>query len=123
MVLKDKYFRIVNKSFEGINFKYDIELISGHVVYEGHFPGNPVSPGVFSIQMIRECCADALGRLLKIEQIGQCRFLSVLRPNNGMKLEITFSAEEKSEGEFAIVGQIAGNGEVYVTVKETLKAC
>lgn len=121
MKLIDNYFKIVGKSNEGASYKYDISLIAGHVVYEGHFPGNAVSPGVFSIEMMRECCEDALGKKLIIESINQCRFLSVLRPKDDEVLELSFTVDEKSEGEYLIVGQIKTAEVTYVTIKETLR--
>ena len=34
---------------------YRVSLNPDCEVYKGHFPGNPISPGVCGIQMIREC--------------------------------------------------------------------
>ena len=36
------------------NFKVQIELNPNHQVFEGHFPNNPITPGVCMMQIIKE---------------------------------------------------------------------
>ena len=122
MDLKDKYYRIINRRVDCNSYIFEISLLSGHDVYNGHFPGNPVSPGVLSIQIIRECCEDILEKNLTIKTINLCRFISVLRPIEGEVLYVSFTLEEKSEGEYLLVGQITNNELTYVTIKESLQA-
>ena len=122
MDLKDKYYRIINRRVDCNSYIFEISLLSGHDVYNGHFPGNPVSPGVLSIQIIRECCEDVLEKNLTIKTINLCRFISVLRPIEGEVLYVSFTLEEKSEGEYLLVGQITNNELTYVTIKESLQA-
>lgn len=121
MQLKDRYYKVVGKEIHDKTYRYAVELIAEHAVYKGHFPGNPVSPGVFSIQMLRECCEDAIQKELKIESIGQCRFITVLCPNDTGVIDVAFSIDEKLDGEYRIIGEIKGNELTYVTIKETLR--
>lgn len=52
-------------------------------VYRGHFPGNPIAPGVCSLQMIKECLQSVLSRdILRLSSIKQCRFSRLLRPSD-----------------------------------------
>lgn len=51
-------------------------------VYRGHFPGNPIAPGVCSLQMIKECLLSILCcETLQLSFIKQCRFSRLLRPS------------------------------------------
>lgn len=115
-MLENKYFivkSVINVD-EGTNFF--ISLVDGHEVYKGHFPGNPVSPGVCSIEMIRECTEKALGKKLLVSSISRCRFLAVLTPDKGENLLITISATENGEGKYKVAASLTDGAETtYVT--------
>ena len=55
-MLKDKYFKITDcTQQEGQGATYTVSLLSDCKVYDGHFPGEPVCPGVCNIQTVKEC--------------------------------------------------------------------
>ena len=58
---------------------FQVVLLSDCEVYEGHFPGEPVSPGVCNIQMIKECAEKIVGKTLLLSNLQQCR-LTTLPP-------------------------------------------
>ena len=69
-----------------------LHIKKDHPVYQGHFPGNPITPGVLTLQMVRECVSNAIGKNLRYHSIKKCRFLGLVRPENNLKL--TFSTTE-----------------------------
>lgn len=117
-MLKDNYFTILDRQHEGNDYKYGIRLNKDHEIYQGHFPGNPISPGVCSIQTIRECCEEALDCPLRIDTIDQCRFLSLLTPDKGECLQVAFSLDAVGE-QVKAVATINDGSTVYVTLKAT----
>ena len=52
-----------------------------HAIYNGHFPQQPVVPGVCMLQMIKECIEKIQQAPLQYKQIASCKFLSVINPN------------------------------------------
>ncbi len=119
-MLRDKYFYILDKVVDGNAVDYVVKLNPTHEIYNGHFPGNPVSPGVCSIQMIRECCEDTLGTPLKISAINLCRFLSVLTPDKGDNLHIKISIDEEEPKQYKITASIDNSETTYVSLKGLL---
>ncbi len=118
MMLKDSYFTIKNREeIDGKNV-YSISLLAGSEIYKGHFPGNPISPGVCSIQMIRECAEEALNKKLQISEINQCRFLSLLTPAKGENLSLTFGVSDVENG-YKIDATLSSTSETFVTMKAT----
>ena len=79
MLIKNYYSIESIKEEEGI-FYYDVILNSDCDVYKGHFPGEPISPGVCNIQMIKECAEHAAGKSLTISNVLQCRFINLVTP-------------------------------------------
>lgn len=62
-------------------------------VYRGHFPGNPISPGVCNIQMIKECAERMLGRKLFFKTLPVCRFKVLVSPVTHSELTVRLMLE------------------------------
>ena len=74
------FYKINSREVDGEATLFDVSLLSGCRVYSGHFPGNPISPGVCSMQMIKECAEQVTGRRLFLAYIIRCRFSSMITP-------------------------------------------
>lgn len=106
MKLQNTYFDIRKISYPNSDThhgKFKIDLLANHPVYEGHFPGEPVCPGVCSLQMIKECAQIMAHEKFLISYIKQYRLLSVMTPERDTNLyvEILLTPAEK-EGTGAI---------------------
>ena len=69
MLLENFYKIIHRKEREDGKQAIEIELNPGHVLYQGHFPGQPVVPGVCTLQMIKESAEQIVSRPLQYVQI------------------------------------------------------
>lgn len=66
-------------------------LYPEHPIFGGHFPGQPVVPGVCMLQIIKEALEKAIGKKLFLAQTANIKFLSMLVPV--AKSEIYLRAE------------------------------
>ncbi len=57
-----------------------------HPALAGHFPGNPIVPGVVILDHVLQCAAEAG---LQVHAVANAKFLSPLQPDN--RCSITFS--------------------------------
>lgn len=57
-----------------------VHIDPAHPVFEGHFPGSPVLPGVIQIEMMKKVMEMHLGRVLLMNEMSTCKFLEVLNP-------------------------------------------
>ncbi len=73
-------YKIERVSGDGKNYIYKAEINASHDIFNGHFPDNPVVPGVCTIGMLKECFADILNREVKLDYIKECKFLSAIIP-------------------------------------------
>jgi 3-hydroxyacyl-[acyl-carrier-protein] dehydratase len=80
MKLLDNLFEIVERSDSSSGFSVTIRIKSDHIVYKGHFPGYPVTPGVVFIQMIHELIELHLKKTIRLVEITNCKFLKVVNP-------------------------------------------
>ena len=65
-----------------------LQMRNDHPVYQGHFPGNPITPGVLTLQMVRECLGHLIGQELHYLAIKNCRFVAMVRPGDKLRLTI-----------------------------------
>ena len=63
-------------------------FVADSAVFDGHFPGHPVLPGVVQILMAQMTLEDALGRPLDIRAIPQAKFTAPLRPDSVIELRV-----------------------------------
>ena len=87
MTLKDTLYRIDSR-YGGL---FEITMLEGHPVYEGHFPGNAVTPGVLTVAMVRECASLEAGRQLVLSAIKNCRFTAMIRPAERLIMHLKLS--------------------------------
>ena len=53
MELKNSLYQITGKETNGTAVSYDLQLDASHVIYQAHFPGEPITPGVCIIQIVK----------------------------------------------------------------------
>jgi 3-hydroxyacyl-[acyl-carrier-protein] dehydratase len=76
----------------------DIKIDSFHRLFEGHFPGQPVLPGVMILKMIVDCTSVHLGRKLNLKKATQCKFLNFVDPRLNPDLVLQLNIYEDQDG-------------------------
>lgn len=74
-----------------------ISLNPDHLVYTGHFPGHPVTPGVVQLQIIHELLEKELGTKLRLCTIPQGKFLKILNPLETPQIDICLHFNPETE--------------------------
>ena len=117
MLLENKYYKILGARNDGDRKAvYHLALLPECNVYEGHFPGNPVCPGVCNIQTIKECASLLVGKELRISYIKQCLLTAIASPT--ICPEVDIEVEVKDAGEsYSIVATISDDRQQYMTFK------
>ena len=97
MKLMNDFFEILNSFDNTTGFISTIKLNPNHIVYTGHFPGHPVTPGVIQMQIVHELVEQHFNRKLKLKNMPQCKFLKILNPNETTQIDIHIEYEQKEE--------------------------
>ncbi len=66
-----------------------------HKILEGHFPDNPIVPGVCSMVMIKDCCSKLLSRSVRFDSVKEVKFLAAIIPNIHKELNVTIEIDEQ----------------------------
>lgn len=86
-------FILKNHAFSGQVIKATVEIVRTHPVFEGHFPGIPVLPGVCMIQLIKELVENQLETKLSIRKASQIKFISVINPEQTREVEAAITVQ------------------------------
>ena len=78
-----------------------IKLDKEHRIFKGHFPGNPVMPGVCMIQIIKELTEKAVGKELFLAQSSNIKFMAIINPEKNDVLTLNLQLA-KSENEVKV---------------------
>lgn len=100
-MLLDTFFKIVNTSQEEEKTMVQVELDKDHKIYEGHFPGNPVVPGVCLIQMIKEVIEVQQQQKLRLSTADEIKFLNIVNPLTANLLNIEIKKRPNAENQMA----------------------
>jgi len=80
MALQDFYtLQPITKIAEN-NYSTVIAIHPGHEVFKGHFPGNPVVPGVTVMHIVKKIAEQAAGVPLTLKTAVNVKFLSLINP-------------------------------------------
>lgn len=90
----EELYRIADCGKQEDNWVFEAEINPEHAVFKGHFPGNPVMPGVCTLRIVRECVSSALGYPVLFCSIRSCKFLSAVVPLAEEKMQVRFSHTE-----------------------------
>ena len=71
-----------------------VTLAKEHHIYEGHFPNQPVVPGVCTLTIIRETLGEILSRPASFASIKDCKYVSALIPEEGLRIAINLSLSD-----------------------------
>jgi 3-hydroxymyristoyl/3-hydroxydecanoyl-(acyl carrier protein) dehydratases len=119
ITLNNDYFKIDNCTNEGEDTLFSITLLPDYCAYEGHFPGNPVSPGVCNIQMIKECAEQLAGKRFFLGYISRCKLSAVITPQTTPQLSIRMRLSE-AEGLYNVNAVVSDNETTYIDFKGEL---
>lgn len=103
------------------HYAFRVRLDASHPVFSGHFPGNPVLPGVCTLQIVRECLARGTGRRFRYTAIRECKFLGMVVPAQSGPLDIDIRmAEGDDPATKKLTCTVAENDRTILKLKGTV---
>jgi len=87
-MLKDNFFIIKQIEENGNTCRFMVSIYPEHEVFKGHFPQHPVVPGVFALQMIKECLEWVRNKRYRYCELVNCKFSRPIYPEQNKDLLI-----------------------------------
>lgn len=93
MNLLNSLYKISNESEMNGTDSCIICFNSNHIIYNGHFPGHPVTPGVIQMQIVEELVERKLQSKYNLISIKQCKFLKIINPETTKLVQVNYKTE------------------------------
>jgi len=100
--------------------------------FAGHFPGNPVMPGVMIVEAMGQTGAVLMSKSLEVDPTGKtiffmsidnCRFRQPVRPGDVLRMEVSVTFHRrgifKFHGKAMVNGEIAAEADFAAALVET----
>lgn len=91
------FYSVKEFNFTDNQLKAIIELNPEHEVFKGHFPNNPVTPGVCMLQILKELTEQATNTNLFIKECSNVKFMALINPETNPILAITIDINPLEE--------------------------
>jgi 3-hydroxyacyl-[acyl-carrier-protein] dehydratase len=104
---------------DGVDVVYDVVINDKCSIFSGHFPHQPVLPGVMIIRLFALCSSDYLGLGLKVKEVTQCKFLRVVDPKVNNKLAVHIDMRQEDDV-FIVRAELKSEGIIFSKASLTL---
>lgn len=105
-MLQGDFFTITTLQAENNTVNAVLQIEAGHRIFEGHFPGQPVVPGVCMMQIVKELMEEVLGRPTRLVKADHLKFLSMVNPKENATITAQLKYTPNDRGEVQVVGSL-----------------
>ena len=94
----DSFYKVNNIVVTDNIARANITINKDHIIFKSHFPGNPITPGVCMIQIIKEITEKIVKKKLFMKSVDNIKFIAIINPFNTPELEFQLDISETDEG-------------------------
>ncbi|MCM0665383.1 3-hydroxyacyl-ACP dehydratase [Flavobacterium tyrosinilyticum] len=98
MILQDFYKILSDEKVSDSKYTVTILVNEKHEVFKGHFPGNPIMPGVCMIQIIKELTESITKSSLMIQSLANVKFMALINPEATPELRLELDITTTEDG-------------------------
>lgn len=109
MILRDTFFKINTLKFQDNVLEAEISIDAKHTIYEGHFPNNPVTPGVVQLEMVKEILGTHFNKTIQLKSLSTSKFLAVLNPEKTPEATFKMNVVEQEDQSLKVSGQLSNS--------------
>jgi 3-hydroxyacyl-[acyl-carrier-protein] dehydratase len=84
-----------------------------HPIFQGHFPGQPVVPGVCMLQLVKEVLEKVIGNSLVLLESSQMKFLQFIDPGVTESVDILIRYTTAETGAYSVNAALQKDQQVY----------
>ncbi len=108
----NQLYKILDLKEEDHTIQAVISLNADHPIYEGHFPSNPVTPGVCQVQIVKEVISRLMGKPCFLVEAKNIKFLSMLTPEEkNVTLNLEYSEQDN---QIKVKSQLSSGDKIFL---------
>ncbi|WP_246361469.1 hotdog family protein [Moheibacter lacus] len=111
MMLLNDFYTIQHSETLENGISVMVKINKAHEIFKGHFPNHPVTPGVCTMQIIKELSEKHLGKNLMLKTARNVKFMAIINPeeNEDVRFDLSFETNESDEISIKATVSIEGN--------------
>ena len=120
MQLRNNLYTVSCMNIDGLSGLFTVDFNPSCFIYQAHFPGEPITPGVCIVQIGKELLEELLHQSLEIVTVKNVKFLSVISPKETASVVYQIHKVIMSDDEKDVKAQIVVSTETEVKAKISL---
>lgn len=100
---KMRYLPVECSTSENVEIRARVKVDGNWPCFSGHFPGDPILPGIAQLDMVAECISSAGEEKGAVTGLSRVKFRKIVRPGELLDIHITYSSR-KDHYAFRITG-------------------
>ena len=116
MPLKSLY-TIKGLQFTDGGFSASLSFNPNHEIFKGHFPGQPVVPGVTLIHILKDLCSTITGSEVNLIKGTNIKFLNIIDPTDNAVYTISGSFSRNEDKTISLTASIHNEHSVNIKFK------
>ncbi|OFX48209.1 MAG: hypothetical protein A2046_08275 [Bacteroidetes bacterium GWA2_30_7] len=120
-MLLQNFYKIIDSKITEKGFVYYVNLNENHEVFKGHFPDNPVVPGVCLIQIIEELLATELKKSIKLLKAGNIKFKAIVIPKSENIINFEYELNSGETANVNVKCEISDSEKTFMSFKGEFK--
>lgn len=114
MMLLGKLYHIISEEKgSNSNTVFEVQFDIHHSIFQGHFPNQPVVPGVCLTHMCKELAEKVLDKKLNLQKGDNLKFLNFIDPNQHPRVKVTLQFKDSQGTTFPLDAQVSADGLVF----------
>lgn len=93
-MLVEKLFEIEDVKQVENKLSTTVEINAKNKIFEGHFPNNPITPGVIQVQLVKEILEKHFNKSLKLSTMDRCKFVAILNPETNPVIDVEITVDK-----------------------------
>lgn len=102
------------------SIRASIAIDPKHAIFKGHFPGNPVTPGVTQIEIVRQIVSEALKKSLLLSEAKDIKYINPILPAqmDSIHLEAAYSNDS---GQIKLNCVLSASDVIFTKIRGTFR--
>jgi len=121
MELTTDIFHIISTDLSDGTIIAKISINAQSEIFKGHFPDQPVVPGVCMLQLVKDVLEDELKKSLQLIKAGQLKFIAMLVPGNEQELILDISYKFLEDSNIKAIAKLTSGDMIYFKFQGSFK--
>ena len=118
---KEPFFTILDQRDSENTAEFDIKICAKHPIFEGHFPGDPITPGVCILQITCDLFSQLKQQKFFITAVKNAKFMQVIRPLENPRITFQISSQlSENQSDYELKCVVSHEDTTFAKISFTL---